>query len=228
MFEDRYKRNGIITSEQQAELATKKVAVIGCGGLGGYVIEMLARLGVGKLVVCDGDVFDESNLNRQILCTAKNLGENKADEARLRACNINSDIEVIPISKPLKPDIAYALMVYHNPDVVIDAVDSPATKIMLEQTCEKIGIPFIHGAINGWFGQVATVMPGDKTVSKIYGENNITSDDTLGNPSFTPASIASIQVSEALKVLLEIGEPLQSKVMMVDLFSNEITMMTVE
>ena len=69
MFEERYERNRIFSLSQQEELASKKVAVIGCGGLGGYVIEMLARTGVGHIVCCDGDFFTESNLNRQLLST---------------------------------------------------------------------------------------------------------------------------------------------------------------
>ena len=73
-LDKRYERNRIFSREQQEELSEKKAAVIGCGGLGGYAIEMLARAGVGHIKVCDGDVFDETNLNRQLLCTEAQLG----------------------------------------------------------------------------------------------------------------------------------------------------------
>ncbi len=221
MFENRYKRNRIINDEQQAKLATKKVAVIGCGGLGGYVIEMLARLGIGELIVCDKDVFDETNLNRQLLATETNIGMKKAEATAKRVSEVNSEIKVTVICRELNQANAEALLKPYNPDLIIDAVDSPPAKVMLENICEELEVPLIHGAISGWFGQVATVMPGDKTLTKLYKDTS--SNDDLGNPSFTPATIASIQVSEALKVLLGIREILQNQVMMVDLFSNELT-----
>ena len=77
-FSERYDRNRIFSMSQQAELSDKKVAVIGCGGLGGYAIEMLARAGVGHIVCCDGDYFSESNLHRQLLSSEKNMGFSKA------------------------------------------------------------------------------------------------------------------------------------------------------
>ena len=84
MRDIRYLRNGILEDGEQETLGNKKVAVIGCGGLGGYVIEMLARLGIGHLVLCDCDVFDESNLNRQLMSTESNVGKGKAREAAKR------------------------------------------------------------------------------------------------------------------------------------------------
>ena len=79
---NRYLRNkNLISHEEQVKLSQMKVAVLGCGGLGGYVIEMLARLGVGKLILVDFDTFDESNLNRQLISTEKNLGSSKVEEA---------------------------------------------------------------------------------------------------------------------------------------------------
>ena len=77
-LKNRYDRNRIFSRDQQDELGEKRAAVIGCGGLGGYAIEMLARAGVGHIRVCDGDVFDETNLNRQLFCTEAMLGEKKA------------------------------------------------------------------------------------------------------------------------------------------------------
>ena len=89
----RYERNRIFSRVQQEELSEKKAAVIGCGGLGGYAAEMLVRAGVGHIRVCDGDVFDETNLNRQVLCTEKNLGKNKAEAAVERINSINSEVK---------------------------------------------------------------------------------------------------------------------------------------
>ena len=88
---ERYDRSGIFSCNQQEELGEKSVAVIGCGGLGGYAIEMLARVGVGHLRVCDGDAFAETNLNRQLLCTEDMLGKSKAEAAAERIRAVNSE-----------------------------------------------------------------------------------------------------------------------------------------
>ena len=93
---DRYSRNmEMLTLEENISLRSKKIAVIGCGGLGGYIIEMLARLGVGTLAVADGDVFEESNLNRQLLSDTGVIGKNKALQAKIRISTINPDTDVV-------------------------------------------------------------------------------------------------------------------------------------
>ncbi|MBP8653810.1 MAG: ThiF family adenylyltransferase, partial [Proteocatella sp.] len=99
---DRYSRNmEMLTLEENISLRSKKIAVIGCGGLGGYIIEMLARLGVGTLAVADGDVFEESNLNRQLLSDTGVIGKNKALQAKIRISTINPDTEVIAFDRNL-------------------------------------------------------------------------------------------------------------------------------
>ena len=219
MKEPRYLRNGILEDEEQEILKAKKVAVIGCGGLGGYVVEMLARLGVGHLVLCDGDSFDETNLNRQLLAIEDNLGKNKAMEAEERARQINSSVRV-----DVHPDfltLDNGRDVLAGCDLVIDAVDGSMNKILIENICEEMNLPFVHGAIAGWFGHFGIVFPGDGTLKKLYkGEETVQNE--YGNPSFTPALIASLQVSEATKYLLNKGEVMSGRLMMVDLFHNEV------
>ena len=104
-MEKRYTRNiSTITEEENEKLRDFKVCVIGCGGIGGYVIEMLARIGIGYLTVVDMDVFEESNLNRQILSSEKNLGNSKAIEAKKRINAINSDVHVNVIQSPFNEE----------------------------------------------------------------------------------------------------------------------------
>ncbi|HHY76981.1 MAG TPA: HesA/MoeB/ThiF family protein, partial [Clostridiales bacterium] len=94
----RYDRNMLCLSpEENDSLRHKTVAVVGCGGLGGNIIEMLGRLGVGKIIAVDGDVFDDTNLNRQILSHMENLGKPKALEAWKRMKLVNPDIELLPV-----------------------------------------------------------------------------------------------------------------------------------
>ena len=221
----RYERNGILTAAEQNMLAQRKVAVVGCGGLGGYILEMLGRLGVGHLVVCDGDRFAASNLNRQLLSKETNLGMLKAEAAGRRLAEINSQVEVTVI--PAYLDEARGTEILAGCDVAVDALDSGEGKLMLQDLCCDLEIPMVHGAIGGWFGQVTTVFPGDDSLRLIYGEGKNVSDE-LGNPAFTPAAVAAAEVSEALKVLLGRGELLRRKVLFIDLFYGEFEVVKLE
>ena len=225
MKEVRYLRNGIFDDDEQEMLKGMKVAVIGCGGLGGYVIEMLARLGVGHLVICDGDVFDETNLNRQLMSTESNVGSNKALEAAKRVLEINSLVRMTVHDEKLTARNGRSTI--EGCDVVIDALDTPRDKVLLEELCEELRIPLVHGAISGWFGQVCTIFPGEQTLSRFYGKVAEESEadeniDMYGNPAFTPALIASLEVSEAVKVLLGRGDVVSGKMTVIDLYFNEI------
>lgn len=218
MREVRYLRNGIFSDLDQAALKKKTVAVIGCGGLGGYVIEMLSRLGVGHLVICDGDVFDESNLNRQIMSKESNIGCNKALEAAKRVLDINPLIRMTVHDQNLTNQNGRGII--HDCDLVIDALDTPRDKVLLEGLCEELNIPLVHGAISGWFGQVAVVFPGEQVLYRFYEEQEEASEP-YGNPAFTPALVASLQVSEALKLLLNTGDHMTGYMTLIDLYYNE-------
>ncbi len=219
MFSQRYERNQIFSAAQQEELAEKKVAVIGCGGLGGYLIEMLSRMGVGHILAVDGDVFVESNLNRQLYATEQNLGSSKAMAAAERMTCINSEIMVTAVSEYLTEENAERIL--EGCDLVMDGLDSVGGKLMLQRICRKMEIPMVHGAIGGWFGQVTAIFPGNDTLSLIYQEGEEVSQEQ-GNPSFTPAVIAGIQAAEGAKVLLGYEDVLLRKMLFVDLFTGEI------
>ena len=223
-LDKRYERNRIFSREQQEELSEKKAAVIGCGGLGGYAIEMLARAGVGHIKVCDGDVFDETNLNRQLLCTEAMLGKGKAETAAERIKAVNSAIEAEALCCNLDEESAAEIL--GGCDVVIDALDSVSAKMLLQKACRQQEIPMVHGAIGGWFGQVTTIFPGNDTLSVIYPEGTEVSQE-LGNPSFSPAMTAAMQVSEAIKVILGSEELLMRKMLFIDLLTNDFQVVEV-
>ena len=107
-------------------------------------------------------------------------------------------------------------------DVIIDALDSISTRLLLESMAEELNTPLIHGAIAGWYGQVSTIFPGDRTLSKLYPDPNMKGlEKELGNPSFTPALVASIEASEAVKVLIGRGSPLRNKLLCLNLLDHE-------
>lgn len=214
----RYQRNRqAITVCNQLTLFRSRVAVIGCGGLGGYVIEELARLGVGTIVAIDPDVFEEHNLNRQLLSSPATLGRAKVDAAAARVAEINPAVTLVPMQVAYSPENGWELL--RGSGVIVDALDSISTRLALSQTCTDLGIPMVHGAIGGWYGQVATQFPGDDTLQKLYRRwvEGKGVEQKLGNPSFTPALVASIEVAEVCKILLGEGEPLHHRKLSVNL-----------
>lgn len=210
----------MLTPEENIKLKDFKVCVVGCGGLGGYVIEMLGRLGIGHITAVDGDVFEESNLNRQILSDTSSLGKSKANTAKERMALVNPLIKVKPIPKKLTQENGEEILNGH--DVIVDAVDSIETRLLLQDIASKLNIPLVHGAIAGWYGQVTTIFPEDRTFDIIYSRKNAKGlEKELGNPSFTPALVASIQVSEVLKLLIGRGELLRKKILFINTLEQE-------
>lgn len=203
--------------DENRKLREFNVCVVGCGGLGGYIIEMLARIGIGRITVVDFDKFDESNLNRQILSKESLIGFSKAKAAKDRINKINSEVSVNYIEKEINAKNCKEIINNHH--IVVDALDNINSRLVLQYECEKLSIPLVHGAIGAWYGQVCTILPGDKTLDLLYKDNIV--ENKLGNPSFTPANIASVQVSEVIKVLLNKGDILRNKLLMVDLLYNE-------
>jgi molybdopterin-synthase adenylyltransferase len=220
-MEARYTRNvATLSIEENEGLKNCTVCVVGCGGLGGYIIEMLGRLGVGHITAIDGDGFEESNLNRQILSDIESLGINKALRAKERMGKVNPLIEIKAVTERLTSLNGREIL--EGAQVVVDALDSIETRLMLENLCEELNIPLVHGAIGGWYGQVTTVLPGDRTLSRFYGGRASQGiEKKLGNPSFTPALVASIEVSEVVKLLIKRGELLSRKMLVIDLLEQE-------
>jgi molybdopterin/thiamine biosynthesis adenylyltransferase len=219
----RYRRNQqTISTERQLRLHRSTVAVVGCGGLGGYVIEELARLGVGQLVAIDPDVFEEHNLNRQLLSSPAVLGLNKAQAARRRVADINPGVVVRPVEVAFSPQTADVL--FAGVDVVVDAADNVPIRLQLADECSRLNVPLVHGAIAGWYGHVCTVMPGDETLRHLYGRWSEPrgAEAVLGNPSFTPAVVASFEVAEVCKILLELGSLLRHQILVINLLDMEV------
>lgn len=219
----RYQRNQqMISTDQQLKLFSSKVVVIGAGGLGGYILEQLARLGVGQLVSIDADIFEENNLNRQLLATPANLGSAKVEVARERISEINPAVTLTPVQELFTAANGQALL--KGAACVVDAVDNVTARLELADVCRSLQIPLVHGAIAGWYGHVATILPGDDSLQTIYrhwqGGKGV--EQQLGNPSFTPAVAASLQVGEVCKVLLGEGRLLRKRQLAFNLLDMEI------
>lgn len=222
----RYLRNiGTIEVNEQQRLFHARVAVIGCGGLGGFVIEELARLGVGYITAWDSDRVEEHNLNRQILADIENIGQYKVDLAAARVSRVNPAVTFKGFRERFQTSAGGAQLEGH--DVVVDALDSVADRLELAALCCKLGIPLVHGAVQGWCGQVSTQFPGEKTIEQIYSLSG-DCDQNNHKPSvlaFTPALVASLQAAEAVKILLNCGDLLRGRILLIDLLSMDFEIM---
>ncbi|MGD2124710.1 MAG: HesA/MoeB/ThiF family protein [Desulfobacteraceae bacterium] len=223
----RYIRNrDIISMEEQLKLAESRVAVIGVGGLGGNVILLLARLGIGHLVVVDRDIFDETNLNRQALCSRENLGQSKSGEALALVALINPGVVVTAHQTGL--DAANGPDILAGCDVIVDALDTVSGRLMLEEVAKSLEVPLVHGALAGFQGQLMTIMPGDAGLKKIYMPEATPEDGShrpeavLGVPSVTASFVATLQVMEVIKILLGRGKPFRNMMVYADLEEGEL------
>lgn len=219
----RYLRNiGTVGIEGQIRLLKSCAAVVGAGGLGGTIIELLARMGVGRLIIIDDDRFAEQNLNRQLMCTERDMGKFKAAVAARRVRRVNSAVSVKAVTERLTGENAARLL--EGADVVLDALDNLPSRLALEKACRELKVPFVHGSIAGFCGQFMTVYPEDAGLEAIYGAmGNVPQtgiEVKVGNPATTPALIAALEVQEAVKVITGVGEPVRHRLVVVDLLSG--------
>ena len=213
----RYLRNlGTVGFEGQKKLLMSKVAVIGLGGLGGHVCQALARMGVGTLILADGDVFVDHNLNRQVLSEVSTLGEPKAEVAKRVISRINPAVEVIAWNEFIRADNLSKVL--EGCQVVVDGLDSLPARLELEEAARKAGIPLVHGAIAGFLGQVMTIFPEDPGLKALYGDKppEKGAEAMLGTPAATPMMVAAIQAQEVLKILIGKGKLLRKRMLVVD------------
>ena len=207
----RYIRNrDSITPAEQWKLAESQVAVVGAGGLGGQVILLLARIGVGRLTVVDHDRFDETNLNRQALCSQEVLQKPKAGTAAEAVAAINPGVRVM--AHPVKIDADNVYRILTGAEVIVDALDNVPDRLVLQAAARRFGVPLVHGALAGFEGRIMTVFPGDPGLEQLYDATEAEEADPersealLGVPAVTAAVIATFQAMEVLKILLHRGK----------------------
>lgn len=212
----RYERNApAISPAEQELLSSKRVLIAGCGGLGGYVIELLGRIGVGHLTLVDGDVFVDSNLNRQLLSTDASLGKSKPHIGAERLRAINPLVSANPVSQYIDADNAAPILAGH--DVIVDALDNGPSRKILAQAASALGIPLVSGAISGWRGRVFVLTPGDNADFLWDGGNGL----ATGNLGFTASAVSSVLAAEAVKLLLERPGLLHNRMLEFDLLRGD-------
>ena len=195
----------------QKRLKQSQVVVAGLGGLGCSASLYLTCAGVGHVTLIDCDRVELSNLNRQVLHYEEDIGEKKPFSAAQKLAKLNSSIEVIPVFKKITAQNASKIIKGAN--LVIDGMDNFKTRFIVNKACVAEGIPFIHGGVHGLFGEVTTILPGrTPCLACIFPE---VPQRKVSLPVFgvTPALIAILQVTEAIKLLAGFGSLLTGKML---------------
>ncbi|MGO9393117.1 MAG: HesA/MoeB/ThiF family protein [Desulfobaccales bacterium] len=202
IFPEALERNfPTLTPAEQLTLWRSRALVVGLGGLGGCQAMVLARAGVGRLYLADGDAFTPSNLNRQLLATTLTLGQSKAvvSARHLREVNAGLLVEALPefLDQERLREILPGMR------VLLDALDTIRARRDLIAAAKQAGVPMVHGAVNGVFGQVTTIMPQDPGELNLYPPVETPRPETApGVLAPTVTLTASLQAMEAIRLLL--------------------------
>jgi len=216
-----------IAYEGQEKLSQCHVLIVGAGGLGSPVALYLAAGGVGKLTVCDFDVVELTNLQRQVIHTTASLGQNKAESARVMLEKINPEVSVYVVDK--KSTEADFTALAAAADVVVDCSDNFATRYTLNRVCVQQRKPLVSGAAIGFEGQI-TVFDMRHAGSPCYhclfpdqaseGESELRCAE---HGVFAPlvGMIGTAQAAEAMKLLLNLGKSLEGRLLLLDVLTME-------
>lgn len=226
---DRYSRQSRfwgIGTEGQARLATGRVLVIGCGGLGSSAIHLLARSGVGHLTVVDRDLVELSNLQRQLLYDEADAaaGTPKAVAAAAAVGRINAGVEVEAVVADVTPANVEALVA--RADVVIDGTDNLETRYLINDACVKAGIPWVYGGAVGSTGMSMTILPGETACFRCLfptpqPAGTMETCETAGVLASSVVIVAALQWTEVVKLLVGDREHVNRGLTAFDVWTND-------
>ena len=213
----RYSRHLLIPEiglEGQAKLQAASVLIVGTGGLGSPVALYLAAAGVGRLGLVDGDVIALSNLQRQIIHDQTRLGTSKVASASQRINDLNADVRVDCYDENFT--VENAMQIAAPYDFIVDCSDNFATRYLTNDVCVLTGKPNIFGSIHHFHGQASVFYAQEGPCYRCLFPRPPAPQPSPGVASMVPGTIGSIQASEALKMILGIGEPLFGRLLLYD------------
>ena len=208
----------IVTKSQQTRFKDAKIGVVGCGGIGGGTILMLARMGLGDLTIIDKDAYDLSNLNRQAISSLETVGVDKSIATKERVRITNPYTKVNAFNEELNADNIDK--VFGDRDIIIDALDNLYTRVIVSRYARENDIPFVHGAIHGTQGQVSVFTKDTPSYEELFSLPSLgkelgeetkkeISKLTKGVPPVigpVPNIVGCLESFEAYKLVTGIGE----------------------
>jgi adenylyltransferase/sulfurtransferase len=213
----RYHRQMIIPGwgmEGQLKLKGTKIGVVGAGGLGSFILMHLVVAGFGKIIFIDKDKVELNNLNRQVLHWEDDIGVNKSDSAKRKLKEMNSSVKIISYAEEINNKNIYRI--FSEVDGLIDALDNFPDRFLINEFAVKRSIPLFHGAVWGFEGRVTTIIPGKTACLRCIYPEIPYQETTFPVIGVSPALIASVQVTEAIKYFTGIGELLSGQLLIYD------------
>jgi molybdopterin/thiamine biosynthesis adenylyltransferase len=218
---ERYSRQlPMLGARGQIDLASSTVAVVGLGGLGSLVSYYLAAAGVGRLILVDGERVELSNLNRQILYGTSDVGEWKADVAARRLSELNPDIEVVPRREALSPDNVGRLL--EGADVVVDGLDDWRARMILDNYTQETGKPLVHGAVDGFFGQMTVIVPGKTPCLACLAPRDLGHRGCRAALGAAVGLVAVLEALDTIKLVAKIGKPSIGRLLVIDALNTRV------
>jgi adenylyltransferase/sulfurtransferase len=226
---ERYNRHLILDGfgeEAQLKLKIAKVLVIGAGGLGCPALLYLSAAGVGTIGIIDDDVISESNLQRQVLFSANDIGNKKVSVAKEKLQKQNPFIDIVTFEERITKQ--NALEIISEFDVVIDGSDNFATRYLVNDACVILNRPFVYGAIFKFEGQISVFnYKNGPTYRCLFNEppadGEMPACGEVGVLGVLPGIIGTWQATETIKIITGIGKPLSGKLLSFNLLTNEIS-----
>lgn len=223
---DRHLRINGFGAEAQEKLKSAKVLVIGAGGLGCPVIQYLTAAGIGEIGIVDGDVVSLSNLQRQIIYTESEIGQSKAVIASVKMLNLNSDVNIRVFDSFLSDELAD--LVFPTFDLVVGATDNYISRYLIDRKSKQYGIPFVHGAIREFEGQLSVFnYKGGSSYGDLFGNQPPEPTSPQGVVGAIAGIIGSMLAMEVIKILTDTGEVLAGKLLLYSARSNTFNQVTI-
>lgn len=208
---ERYLRQLSIQDWDQERLKSAKVLIVGLGGLGSASAHYLTVAGVGRIRICEGELVERSNLNRQILYTEDSIGKPKIEVAGKRLASINPDVK-IEIEKEII-DGGNAEEKTKNCDLIVDGLDNVESRFILNEQCVKKEIPYVYGAVEGWQGMVGLFHPPHTACLACFFPQDFRRKDMILVPGIIPGFIGLLQASETIKFIMGVETPLLGRLL---------------
>lgn len=202
----------------QQKLSESTVFIAGAGGLGSPAAFYLAAAGVGRIIICDNDTIDISNLNRQILHSTGRLGIKKCESAASVLSDLNPEIIIEPKNVFIEGDPSELI---DGADIIIDCLDNIEARYVLNSYSIKTGTPIVHGGINGYAGQISFIAPPETACIRCIFPEPYANNTPIPVLGATAGIIGSMQAMEAIKYLTGSGELLKNQLYIIDGFTLE-------
>lgn len=230
-MESRYSRQELLPEigpHGQEMLAKARVIVIGCGALGTHSLSLLVRAGVGEVTVIDRDSIELTNLQRQTLFLEEDVGRPKAEVAERRLRTVNSEVVIRGIVGEVLSDNIEDLI--EGATVVVDATDNMETRYVVNDACARLGVPWVYGGAVGVSGMALAITENGPCLRCVFPNppqpGMLPTCNTVGIINTLPSIVASVQVTEALKIIM--GRKPTQELMVMDVWNQDIQKIRVE